>query len=106
MSHMVKPIPVKRPNTKGESLGQFLRGRERMLHVSAYIIDHPLFTAAVNAGSAMTYQGPRFMVGSTHTARHGNNERKRQRRAVSISIAGSVRAARRRVSQVRASAHG
>lgn len=88
-----------------ESLGRFLRGRERMVHVSALIVDHPLFLHAVKQGAASTYQGPRFEVGSTNTARKGHNASKRHRRHALIAAAGSVRAGRRHLSQLKASAH-
>lgn len=41
---MNHPNDKKRPNTNGGSLGQFKRGRERMIHVSAqaHMIASPL----------------------------------------------------------------
>ena len=79
---MKTPNDIKRPNIKSGSVGQFKSWRERMVHVSAQIITHPLYAMHREAGTLMNYSGPRWMVGRTSTYNVGSNKVKRVRRIV------------------------
>lgn len=61
------------------STGQFLRGRERMVHISAPIIRNPqaVIAEAVNE----PFFGPQFIVDKGTTFKPGRNKAKRERRA-------------------------
>lgn len=87
------------------SRGRFLRSISRMIHESAPIVPHPAYVHAVNHGMAGTYQGPMSMVGLTRTFAAGRNRTKRLKVEACLSIAGSVRAGKRMVSQFRAAGH-
>lgn len=75
-------------NTSHQSMSALYRSRERMVHVSAPIVMHPLFERHLDAGNLRDYQyrGPRFMVGAGTTFNIGRNEAKRHRNDVIESI--------------------
>ena len=99
---MKTPNDKKRRNSNSGSVGQFQRGREKMIHLSAQIIDHPMFLHAAKVGTAKTYQGPRYAIGAVRTLFVKRNQMKRKRAALMSGISGSVRAYQRDYSRSRA----
>lgn len=85
-------------NTSHQSSKAFQRSRERLVHVSAPIIEHPLHKHHRIAGTLLDYNGPQFMVDKGTTRNVGRNKAKRTRRATMIADFGSVRAYRRELS--------
>lgn len=98
---MKKSNDNERPND-GMSLGQFKRSRERLVHLSAPLIDHPLWLHAAHVGALRTYHGPRYAVAHGTTLNVKRNAMKRKRSELMINIAGSVRAYRRGAKSVAA----
>lgn len=92
---MKTPNDKKRPNS-GMSLAKFKRSREHLAHLSAPLLDHPLWLHAAKIGRLSTYDGPRYEVGRGTTFKAQRNAMKRVRRKVKIDVAGSVRAFQRR----------
>lgn len=71
------------PNTNSGSLGQFLRGRENMVHLSAPIAyrPNPQFNPSVPAGPLNPAEIPFVMkLGKEGTYNVGRNKAKRERR--------------------------
>lgn len=62
--------PIKRPNSNSGSLGKFKRSRERMIHLSAAIIEHPAYTIAKAEGKP--YYGPMRIAARGITYRKAN----------------------------------
>jgi hypothetical protein len=61
------------------STGQFLRARERMVHLSAPIIRNP--AAATSEALGMFFTGPQFIADKGTTFNVGRNKAKHERRA-------------------------
>lgn len=70
---------IKRPNSNSGSLGQFLRGRERMVHVSKRFMPNPAAVLAEQANKP--FYGPRYLALPGETLDLGRNAAKRARRA-------------------------
>lgn len=51
------------------SLGQFLKSREKMLHISKPLLDHPEYKKAQELGEENSYHGPRWILGLGNTYR-------------------------------------
>ena len=64
--------------TRRNSLGQFKRSLERMVHVSAPIVRNP--KAAIAESLNMPFHGPQFIVGRGTTFDMGRNKAKREKR--------------------------
>lgn len=77
MSH---PNDFKRPNSRSGSVGQFMRSRWILVHLSAQLFDHPLYAAAARIGRLSTYTGPRWSVRNEQPYNMGRNAAKRARR--------------------------
>lgn len=74
MSRVNRKVPKLQHNGRG----QFLRSRERMVHVSAQIIRNP--QAAVAESLNMFFPGPQFIADKGVTFNVGRNKGKRERR--------------------------
>lgn len=101
---MRKPNDKKRPNSNSGSMGQFKQSRLRLVHLSAPLLNHPLFIHAAKQRALASYTGPRYAVGHGTTLNVRRNAMKRKRRELMVSMAGSVRAYRREFSTARRAA--
>ena len=84
---MKTPNDIKRRNSNSGSVGQFMRWRERLVHVSAQPVEHPDYVAARRSRNKMAlalYTGPLWKVikGNGKTYNVGSNNVKRTRRIV------------------------
>lgn len=99
---MKKPNDKKRPNSNSGSMGKFLNSRRCMAHISAQLINHPLWLHAADHRALSSYTGPRWLVAKGTTLFINRNALKRQRRELMVYVAGSERAHRRVMSMARA----
>lgn len=101
---MKKPNDKKRPNSN-MTLAHFKRSRERLVHLSAPLLDHPLWIHAAQQRALSSYTGPRWAVGPGSTLNVKRNAMKRQRRELMVNISGSERAYRHDRAMTRTLAH-
>lgn len=88
---MQHPNDIKRPNSRSGSVGQFMRSRWNLVHLSAQLVDHPLYTHAARIGHLRSYTGPRWSVRTGQPYDLGRNHGKRVRRAEDARFAGPAK---------------